>query len=658
MNSNFSLEENNKKKLILNDLLNKILNKRLKILENKNEEEQNNLKYIKNNIDNTLKTVNFMNNNLISRQIYFTQRNSRDNFNFRSHLNNFYKTKNNNNNNRIISYTPINVHNKNKFEIKKKSNINNINKINNICHKRNLTPIPTKRIFKKSNLTSHVSFKSKVTKENVNQNYSFIITKNYNKKNSNILKTPERKRKSHIINHDYNSKTSNTKKNNKIIINNNYSANNNINNSANNNINNSANNNINYSADNNSANNNINYSVSNNSANNNINNNINVNDKNNNINVNNNNVNNNNKNNDNNNNNKNNNKNNNNNISNLLLKAEEKISIKTSNLFDLDNMDLNNDILLTNIDDESLDLISFTPKESIYNNINFDNNNNNINNFNIDEKKSNFDFLKILNEQNISSTFLSFLSNSELKNLLFINKKLGKIISNYLIDDFNTIILKKANYLNTEMKEIFERRQKINYNEIINKNPFHLSNNAFRALNLLNEEQYLSIFKNYLDKNNEKIYENEDVIKIFKLLFLILKKNPERKKIIEEFDNNNDNNNLIWMNISNYILNEIKNCNFLLGDYLKEEFNQIDLNIENLLKIEEFVTPIFYIFNHLNFIKISSAVSFIVVALKDVIKYLEFPINQIEKLNSINVELKNLKKITMKLENIKNNFFD
>ncbi len=652
MNSNFSLEENNKKKLILNDLLNKILNKRIKILENKNEEEQNNLKYIKNNIDNTLKTVNFMNNNLISRQIYFTQRNSRDNFNFRSHLNNFYKTKNNNNNNRIISYTPINVHNKNKFEIKKKSNINNINKINNICHKRNLTPIPTKRIFKKSNLTSHVSFKSKVTKENVNQNYSFIITKNYNKKNSNILKTPERKRKSHIINHDYNSKTSNTKKNNKIIINNNYSANNNINNSANNNINNSANNNINYSADNNSANNNINYSVNNNSANNNINNNINVNDKNNNINVNNNN-----KNNDNNNN-KNNNKNNNNNISNLLLKAEEKISIKTSNLFDLDNMDLNNDILLTNIDDESLDLISFTPKESIYNNINFDNNNNNINNFNIDEKKSNFDFLKILNEQNISSTFLSFLSNSELKNLLFINKKLGKIISNYLIDDFNTIILKKANYLNTEMKEIFERRQKINYNEIINKNPFHLSNNAFRALNLLNEEQYLSIFKNYLDKNNEKIYENEDVIKIFKLLFLILKKNPERKKIIEEFDNNNDNNNLIWMNISNYILNEIKNCNFLLGDYLKEEFNQIDLNIENLLKIEEFVTPIFYIFNHLNFIKISSAVSFIVVALKDVIKYLEFPINQIEKLNSINVELKNLKKITMKLENIKNNFFD
>ena len=142
------------------------------------------------------------------------------------------------------------------------------------------------------------------------------------------------------------------------------------------------------------------------------------------------------------------------------------------------------------------------------------------------------------------------------------------------------------------------------------------------------------------------------------LLFLILKKNPERKKIIEEFDNNNDNNNLIWMNISNYILNEIKNCNFLLGDYLKEEFNQIDLNIENLLKIEEFVTPIFYIFNHLNFIKISGAVSFIVVALKDVIKYLEFPINQIEKLNSINVELKNLKKITMKLENIKNNFFD
>jgi hypothetical protein len=150
-------------------------------------------------------------------------------------------------------------------------------------------------------------------------------------------------------------------------------------------------------------------------------------------------------------------------------------------------------------------------------------------------------------------------------------------------------------------------------------------------------------------------------MKIFKLLFLILKKNPERKKIIEEFDNNNnnENNHLIWVNISNYILNEIKNYNnCLLGDYLKEEFNQIDLNIENLLKIEEFITPIFYIFNHLNFIKISSAVSFIVVALKDVIKYLEFPINQIEKLNAINVEVKNLKKITMNLENIKNKFFD
>ena len=123
MNSNFTLEDSiDKKKQILNDLLNKMLQKNLKILENKNEEEQNNLKYIKNNIDNTLKTVNFMNNNLISRQIYFTQRNSRDNLYFRSNINQFYKTKKNNNNNRIISYTPINIHNKNKFEIKKKKN--------------------------------------------------------------------------------------------------------------------------------------------------------------------------------------------------------------------------------------------------------------------------------------------------------------------------------------------------------------------------------------------------------------------------------------------------------------------------------------------------------------------------------------------------------
>ena len=628
MNSNFTLEDSiDKKKQILNDLLNKMLQKNLKILENKNEEEQNNLKYIKTNIDNTLKTINFINKNLSSRQMYFTQRNSRDNLYFRSNINQFYKTKKNNNNNRIISYTPINIHNKNKFEIKKKKTNNNLNKINNTYHKRNLTPIPTKTFFKNSkksnkinNLTCHVSFKSKITNKDINQNYSFIIPKNYNKKNLNILKTPEKKRKSHIINNDYNNhcKTSNNKKNTRNIINSSNNTNNNTINNSNNIIN----------ISNNTISNNNN--TINNSDNNNNNNNLNK------------------ENND------------------FILNTEEnlKVNIKTSNLFDLDDMNLNNDILLTNIDDDSLDLISLNPKESINTVLNFNKNNNDNNYFNNEEneiKKSNFNFLIIFNEQNISSTFLSFLSNSEIKNLLFINKKLGKIISDYLIDDVNTTILKKANYLNTEMKEIFERRQNINYNEIINKNPFHLSNNAFRALNLLNEEEYLSIFKNYLDRNNEKIYENEDVMKIFKLLFLILKKNPERKKIIEEFDNNNnnENNHLIWVNISNYILNEIKNYNnCLLGDYLKEEFNQIDLNIENLLKIEEFITPIFYIFNHLNFIKISSAVSFIVVALKDVIKYLEFPINQIEKLNAINVEVKNLKKITMNLENIKNKFFD
>ena len=135
--------------------------------------------------------------------------------------------------------------------------------------------------------------------------------------------------------------------------------------------------------------------------------------------------------------------------------------------------------------------------------------------------------------------------------------------------------------------------------------PFSLSKGAVKAIELLNDDRYNSIFK-----TKELNPPLDDIIFIYRLFFKLLK------------DNNlatiNDDQ-LFWMEASDYILN---NNNGKTGEFFKEAIKNFDFSAKNIYELKKIVKDQADKIKPQTYSKICSTTGLIVFLIKDTFEFI------------------------------------
>ena len=215
----------------------------------------------------------------------------------------------------------------------------------------------------------------------------------------------------------------------------------------------------------------------------------------------------------------------------------------------------------------------------------------------------------------------------------FFEEKSLMILKNILIfcnieDGMNLVSLNKkfckegrVKYIHKIIKTFDERQIDQNieeikekYNNELNENfpKFQLSKGALRAIEVLNEEIYLSIF--YNDELPKKYF---DILIIYKLFALLIKK----EELIQIIDNNEE----FWRKISDYFITEGKNK---LGDFILNLIDDFSFDEENLNKMRKMVNKYKSKISPSYYTKICGTTSLIVFILKDALEYCGILINE------------------------------
>ena len=188
-----------------------------------------------------------------------------------------------------------------------------------------------------------------------------------------------------------------------------------------------------------------------------------------------------------------------------------------------------------------------------------------------EEKKLNFEPLI---ENKIIGTISSFLDDEYQYNFFSCNKKLSKYLYEKLLNS-----LEKLNSQNdiTSSSTIQDQINalKLKYkSEEFNSDPpkFELSKGAVKAIEMLNNEAYVKIFK-----IKELTPPLNEILLIYRIFFQLLKSNNIY---------NIKDDKLFWIEVCEYILN---NNNDKTGEFFKESINNFDFSPKNIYEIKKII---------------------------------------------------------------------
>ena len=232
--------------------------------------------------------------------------------------------------------------------------------------------------------------------------------------------------------------------------------------------------------------------------------------------------------------------------------------------------------------------------------------------------------IKISLEESLESCieYISeYLSINDLFNLGLINKEFFKIVIRFLINKTE----EKVEKLKDKINELIKGSNNLNINnKELNQFEFECHINSTRAIILLN-----SISINKLFKSNSPLMDNKDIIFILELFFIAIGKKKDILKYYNNENNNKKNNNNRW----NYICKYFKeNENKFLGNIIEKEIFNRKYNDEIINSLYEWsyknidkITPNYYQ-------KINKDIAIFVFIIRDLLE--SFGITQEKKANS------------------------
>ena len=188
-----------------------------------------------------------------------------------------------------------------------------------------------------------------------------------------------------------------------------------------------------------------------------------------------------------------------------------------------------------------------------------------------EEKKLNFEPLI---ENKIIGAISSFLDDEYQYNFFSCNKKLSKYLYEKLLNSLEK--LKSQNDI-TSSSTIQDQINalKLKYkSEEFNSDPpkFELSKGAVKAIEMLNNEAYVKIFK-----IKELTPPLNEILLIYRIFFQLLKSNNIY---------NIKDDKLFWIEVCEYILN---NNNDKTGEFFKESINNFDFSPKNIYEIKKII---------------------------------------------------------------------
>jgi len=208
-----------------------------------------------------------------------------------------------------------------------------------------------------------------------------------------------------------------------------------------------------------------------------------------------------------------------------------------------------------------------------------------------------------------------YLSNNDLFNLGLINKEFFKIILRFLISRTE----KKIEIIKGKISDLTKKYKNINMNSK-DINQFECNINSTRAIILLN-----SISINNLFKPSSPLMNNSDVIFIFELFFIAIGKKSE---ILKYNKITESRNNKRWMHICKYFKD---NENKLLGNIIEKELINNKFNNEIINSLYEWSHNKINIITPNYFQKINKDIAILVFIIRDLLEC--FGISQEKKIN-------------------------
>ena len=249
-----------------------------------------------------------------------------------------------------------------------------------------------------------------------------------------------------------------------------------------------------------------------------------------------------------------------------------------------------------------------------------------------EEKKLNFEPLI---ENKIIGTISSFLDEEYQYNFFSSNKKLSKYLYEKLLNSLEK--LKSENGItssSTIQDQINSLKLKYKKEEISSDPPkFELSKGAIKAIEMLNNEAYIKIFK--IKELNPPLNE---ILLIYRIFFQLLK-SSNIYNIKDE--------KLFWIEACEYILN---NNNGKTGEFFKESINNFDFSIKNIYEIKKIINGNLDKIKPNVFSKICGTTGLLIFLIKDTLEYIGIMHNL--KKNAPSIMLKYLEYIEEIQKNI------
>lgn len=258
------------------------------------------------------------------------------------------------------------------------------------------------------------------------------------------------------------------------------------------------------------------------------------------------------------------------------------------------------------------------------------------------DTNNNFDI--IISNNKLLTIILDYLDEETQYNFLSCNKKFLKFLNDKL-DNIYNMIREKNGISESSTIENKINSLKLKYNEELNKEmpKLSLSKRAIKALELLNNDTYISIFK-----NKELIPPLDEIIIIYRIFFQLLKGNNFNKI---------KNNKKFWDKAGEYILSKNKGK---LGEFFNGCIEHFDFGIQNIYEIKKIVSGNEDKIKPIVFSNLCGTTGLFIFLIKDVLEYLgiidNFNKNNpkiiLQYLEYINTKLNKVQKYIHKIKNI------
>ena len=230
-----------------------------------------------------------------------------------------------------------------------------------------------------------------------------------------------------------------------------------------------------------------------------------------------------------------------------------------------------------------------------------------------------------------NTTFINYLPIEDVLSFMLINKCNGI----YFIDEIISRLERNKRVIDKDIKHK-EKENKI-FKPFDKGMPLILSQKAKKALELLNDREYMKIFTQKAAGNSNNDIKNsamnriktpnDNVIAVYQILFQLF--NPKKSDVMLYITNNA----IFWHKLSKYITINAKGK---FGLYLQREIYQIDFSMsDNIQKVIAMIKDNLHIFTMNYFHKICSTTSLVVFALKEVLMHIGVDVQMIEKMQHL-----------------------